>query len=53
MSGGSIYDLNKVLSLADVKTTERYAPLSSDHLGATRPPQKSERGQDDDISISV
>jgi len=73
MSGGSIYDLKKVLGHVDVKTTEKYAHLSSDHLasvrdiikpnigskaevlnlGASHPPQKSERGQDDDVSLSV
>jgi len=72
MSGGSIYDLKKVLGHVDVKTTEKYAHLSSDHLasvrdiikpnigskaevlnlGATNPPLKSERGQDD-VSFSV
>jgi hypothetical protein len=36
MSGGSIYDLKKVLSHADVKTTERYAHLSADHLASVR-----------------
>lgn len=72
MSGGSIYDLKKVLGHVDVKTTEKYAHLSSDHLanvrdiirpnigtkaevlnlGASHPPLKSERGQDD-VSLSV
>lgn len=36
MSGGSIYDLKKVLGHADVKTTERYAHLSADHLAGVR-----------------
>lgn len=36
MSGGSIYDLKKVLGHADVKTTERYAHLSADHLASVR-----------------
>lgn len=36
MSGGSIYDLKKVLGHADVKTTERYAHLSADHLAIVR-----------------
>lgn len=36
MSGGSIYDLKKVLGHADVKTIERYAHLSSDHLAGVR-----------------
>lgn len=36
MSGGSIYDLKKVLGHVDVKTTEKYAHLSSDHLAGVR-----------------
>lgn len=36
MSGGSIYDLKKVLGHADVKTTERHAHLSADHLASVR-----------------
>jgi len=36
MSGGSIYDLKKVLGHADMKTTEKYAHLSSDHLAGVR-----------------
>lgn len=36
MSGGSIYDLKKVLGHVDVKTTERYAHLSSEHLAGVR-----------------
>ena len=36
MSGGSIYDLKKVLGHVDVKTTEKYAHLSSDHLAASK-----------------
>lgn len=36
MSGGNLYDLKKVLGHVDVKTTERYAHLSSDHLAGVR-----------------
>lgn len=32
MNGGSLYDLKAVLGHADIKTTERYAHLSSSHL---------------------
>lgn len=79
MNSGSLYDLKSVLGHADIKTTERYAHLSSSHLlgvkniiqpnigqkadvlsvdafsrkqGATPPPLKSERGQDE-ISFTV
>jgi len=36
MSDGSLYDLKKVLGHVDLKTTERYAHLSSDHLAGVR-----------------
>lgn len=36
MSGGNLYDLKKVLGHVDVKTTERYAHLSNDHLAGVR-----------------
>lgn len=79
MSGGSIYDLKKILGHVDIKTTEKYAHLNEEYLdevkdiikinigkkadvisvdafskkqGATHPPQKSERGQDD-VSFTV
>ncbi len=32
MSGANIYDVSKILGHASVKTTERYAHLSSDHM---------------------
>jgi site-specific recombinase XerD len=36
MSGGSLYDLKEVLGHSTVKTTERYAHLSSTHLATIR-----------------
>jgi len=36
MNGGSLYDLKSVLGHADMKTTERYAHLSSSHLLGVR-----------------
>jgi site-specific recombinase XerD len=36
MNGGSLYDLKAVLGHADIKTTERYAHLSSSHLLGVR-----------------
>lgn len=36
MSGGSLYDLKKVLDHADFKTTERYAHLSNEYLAGVR-----------------
>lgn len=32
MNGGNVYDLQKILGHRDVKTTERYAHLSKDHI---------------------
>jgi integrase len=34
MSGANIYDVSKILGHASVKTTERYAHLSADHMRA-------------------
>ena len=36
MNGGSLYDLKAVLGHTDIKTTERYAHLSSSHLQGVR-----------------
>ncbi len=35
MSGGNIYDLQKILGHSDVKTTMRYAHLAPDHIAHT------------------
>ena len=32
MNGGNLYDLQKILGHADIKTTQRYAHLSPNHL---------------------
>jgi len=36
MSGGSLYDLKTVLGHSDIKTTERYAHLSNEHLAGVK-----------------
>lgn len=36
MNGGKLYDLKTVLGHADMKTTERYAHLSNEHLAGVR-----------------
>ena len=36
MNGGKLYDLKKILGHSDMKTTERYAHLSDDHLASVR-----------------
>jgi integrase len=36
MNGGKLYDLRTVLGHADMKTTERYAHLSNEHLAGVR-----------------
>jgi site-specific recombinase XerC len=36
MSGGNLYDLQKILGHADIKTTERYAHLSLDYLAGRK-----------------
>ncbi len=36
MSGGGLYDLKAVLGHAEMKTTERYAHLSNEHLARVR-----------------
>jgi integrase len=36
MNGGSLYDLKTVLGHADIKTTERYAHLSNEHLAGVK-----------------
>lgn len=36
MNDGNLYDLKAVLGHADIKTTERYAHLSSKHLEGVR-----------------
>lgn len=36
MNGGKLYDLKTVLGHADMKTTERYAHLSNEHLSGVR-----------------
>lgn len=52
MSGGNLYDLKKVLGHTDVKTTERYAHLSNDHLAGVRDIIKPNIGTNAEI-ISV
>jgi hypothetical protein len=36
MNGGKLYDLKIVLGHADMKTTERYAHLSNEHLAGVK-----------------
>jgi hypothetical protein len=36
MNGGKLYDLKTVLGHADLKTTERYAHLSNEHLAGVK-----------------
>ena len=36
MNGGNLYDLKTVLGHADMKTTERYAHLSNEHLAGVK-----------------
>lgn len=36
MNGGKLYDLKTVLGHADIKTTERYAHLSNEHLAGVK-----------------
>lgn len=36
MNGGDLYDLKTVLGHADIKTTERYAHLSNEHLAGVK-----------------
>jgi hypothetical protein len=36
MNGGKLYDLKTVLGHSDMKTTERYAHLSNEHLAGVK-----------------
>jgi hypothetical protein len=52
MNGGSLYDLKAVLGHADIKTTEKYAHLSSTHLLGIRDTIKPQSGNKAEV-ISV
>lgn len=52
MNNGSLYDLKEVLGHSSVKTTERYAHLSSSHLAGVRDIIKTNIGSSADV-ISV